>query len=342
MNNKFKIGIIGAGSISDIHCTAIKKTGFGELYCVFDTNKSSSEKLKEQFNELKIYDSFEKFMLDKEIDIFVILVPPKKHFKIIINILKNTNKPIFCEKPLVLDDKELSTILKMENKNKRLFVGQNYRYFGQIIKTKGYFEKNKNDLKYFEIKFRKHIYKIRPLNGWRSKYENYIVVDNGMHIIDLLIYLTGRKIVKVNCQTASISNVINGADLGTMNIELEGGVKGIVILDHDNIISNTLYEGKHYYRFGNKTLTLDESGLIEYIDNKKEVIKKNILIDPPITEDWLSSFVEMWDSFFLSIEKNRDMEISPDNIKSSLYGVLMAVNSAKKEKSMEKKYGEEE
>lgn len=332
IKEKCNIGIIGAGNISDLHCSAIKETGKGFLYSVFDTDRAASEKLKSKFDELVIFDSFEEMIKDPKIDVFVLLVPPRKHFEIIIKLLEKTDKPIFCEKPLVLDEKDLKKILEWVNSKKRIFVGQSYRFFNQIARTKEYFSKNVTKLKYFEIKFRKHIHKIRPLGGWRSRYEDYVIVDNGIHIIDLLSYLTGKKIVKVFCQAENTSGVIDGFDTSFINIELEGGIRGIIILEHNNIISNTLYEGKHYYRFDDRTLTLDETGLIEYVDNKKDIIEKNVLIDAPITENWLDSFTKMWASFFESIQVGEEMKINPENVRNSIEGVLMAVRSAKEGK----------
>ena len=343
MNRKYNIGIIGAGSISDLHCSAIKESRNGRLYSVFDTDRMASKKLRNKFSELIICNSFEAMVEDKNIDAFAILTPPKSHYRIIENLMRNTNKPIFCEKPLVIDKGEYLNILNMPNSNNRIFVGQNYRYFPQIEEAKKYFEETQDKLKYFEIKFRKHIHKIRPLGGWRSEYEDYVIADNGMHIIDLLTYLTGQKIVKTYCQADNNSGIIKGIDTALVNMELEGEAKGIVILEHNNIISNTFYMGDHYYRFDNKTLNLNKNGLIEYVDNQKKVIEKNILITPVLSEDWKGSFTKMWKSFFNSVKNKSEMETSPNNLKKSLYGVLMSVESARNKKIvMEKKYGKKE
>ncbi len=343
MNKKYNVGIIGAGSISDLHCAAIKASGEGKLHGVFDTDKNACKKLKNQFPELKIYNSLERMIGDEDINSFAILTPPKTHYGLIEKLMRDTDKPIFCEKPLVIDKEEYLNILKMPKSDNRIFVGQSYRYFPQIREAKKFFEKTQGTLKYFEIKFRKHIHKIRPLDGWRSEYEDYVIADNGMHIFDLLAYLTGEKIVKSCCQADSNSGIIKGLDTALVNVELENGAKGIVILEHNNIISNTSYMGDHYYRFNNKTLSLDENGLVEYIDNKKEVTEKNILANPGINEDWNGSFTVMWKTFFDNIKNGNSMEISPDNIKNSLYGVLMSIESAKNKKIvMEHKYGKKE
>ncbi|MEN7982349.1 MAG: Gfo/Idh/MocA family oxidoreductase [Nanoarchaeota archaeon] len=343
MNKKFNIGIIGAGSISDLHCSAIKETRKGELYDVFDINGVASKKLKDQFPELRIYNSLEGIVNDKNIDTFAILAPPKNHYRIIEKIVRDTDKPIFCEKPLVIDKEEYSNILDIPNGDNRIFVGQSYRYFPQIIEAKKYFEETRDTLKYFEIKFRKHIHKIRPLGGWRSEYEDYVIADNGMHIFDLLTYLTGQKIVKSYCQAENNSGVINGFDTAFVNVELEGGAKGTIALEHDNMISNTPYMGDHYYRFDKRTLSLDKGKLVEYIDNQKEVIKENLLINPSIVEDWQGSFTKMWGSFFDNIKNSDKMEICPGNLKNSLYGVLMTIESAKNKKIvMEHEYGKKE
>ncbi len=329
IKEKYNLGIIGAGNISDLHCSAIKKTKLGSLYSVFDIDRKSSEKLKSNFSELVIFDSLEEMIDDDKIDVFVVLIPPKKHFEVIMKLSEKTDKPIFCEKPLVLNEYHLKKVIDLADQGKRIFVGQSYRFFNHIIKAKEYFLKNIDDLRYFEIRFRKHIHKVRPLESWRSRYEDYVIVDNGIHIIDLLSYLTGKKVEKIYCQADNTSGVIDGFDTSFINLELSGGIKGVIILEHNNIISNTLYEGKHYYRFNNKTLTLDETGLIEYIDNTKEAIEKNILIEAPITENWLDSFTRMWNSFFESMRSGKEMEVDPKSVKNSIEGVLMAIKSAR-------------
>ncbi len=330
--NKYNLGMIGAGSISDLHCSAIRETGRGNLYGSFDINRNAIEKLKEQFPEIKVYDSLESMIDDENVDVFAIFTPPKTHYKIIKKLYNDTDKPIFCEKPLVINRDEFANILEMPNSDKRIFVGQSYRYFTQMMEAKRYFQETSDTLRYFEIKFRKHIHKVRPLGGWRSEYENYVIVDNGMHIFDLLTHLTGQKIKKAYCQADNISGVIKGFDTGIVNLELESGAKGVIILEHNNVISNTPYWGNHYYRFKDRTLSLDENGLIEYADNKEEVIQKNILSNPQVVEDWKGSFIKMWNTFFNNVKNRERMDICPDNVKNSLDGVLMSIESARSNK----------
>ena len=90
------------------------------------------------------------------------------------------------------------------------------------------------------------------------------------------------------------SGVIQGLDTGIVNLELESGAKGVMILEHNNIISNTPYFGNHYYRFNDRTLSLDKNGLIEYTDDKKEITRRKILSSSQVVEDWRGSFIKMF------------------------------------------------
>ena len=71
-------------------------------------------------------------MEDEKIDVVAICTPNKFHKNIIIDAL-NSNKHVFCEKPLARNFKEAKEIYEISKKLKKTIqIGSNHRYFESV------------------------------------------------------------------------------------------------------------------------------------------------------------------------------------------------------------------
>jgi myo-inositol 2-dehydrogenase / D-chiro-inositol 1-dehydrogenase len=123
-SNIVKIGIIGAGKISEKHILAYKALGYNDI-TIFDLDTYHSDKVASSFN-IKEAASFT--VLLEESDIIDICTPVKTHRELIIQSLKAHNH-VFCEKPLCQTVEEASEIREAATKaDKLLMVGHLYRF----------------------------------------------------------------------------------------------------------------------------------------------------------------------------------------------------------------------
>ncbi len=98
MKKTVNVGIIGVGIVGERFLKALQRHGKANVVGIFDTNLERAELIAEQYDVL-IYNTYADLLIDKDIDLIYLAVPPKYHHPIAMEIIK-ANKHIICEKPL--------------------------------------------------------------------------------------------------------------------------------------------------------------------------------------------------------------------------------------------------
>ena len=123
MSNELRIGLIGAGKWGKNYINTIKNKKKVSL------RKISCRNLEEKQNLAKDYEvtnNWHDITLSSEIDGIIIATPPKTHFEIASEAIKN-GKPVIIEKPLTLNLKDATSILEYSKKHK-VIVKVNHVY----------------------------------------------------------------------------------------------------------------------------------------------------------------------------------------------------------------------
>ena len=225
MQNKINVGIIG------------KKFGYNVIYKSFLKNKNlkvksfcfkskTAGKLKIH-KSIKIYSSWKKLILDKEIQAIAIATPPKLHKKIIQFAIKN-NKHIFCEKPFTTSYKDANFICKLIEKKKNLSLMVNYE-FGEIDAFRFFKKKIANNLKVDKIKLNWFInIKNRSPKNWKEShskgggiFHNYVC-----HAIYYLEFLFGKILgIETNISSEKKRKILEGKLHFKNNLFVELNIK---------------------------------------------------------------------------------------------------------------------
>lgn len=118
-----KIGIIGGGSISDLHLEAYSQNSHSSIIGICDQNLERAKKKAERYQAPYFYNHYEDMLQQLEIDAVVICTWNNTHAVIAIDALK-AGKHVFVEKPLSTN---LNEALLIENavksSGKKLQVG---------------------------------------------------------------------------------------------------------------------------------------------------------------------------------------------------------------------------
>lgn len=109
-----KIGVIGAGGMSNYHIPGFKKGG-AKVVAVADMNKDAALACASKFGIKKIYASADEMLSSEDIDAVSIITPNKFHKPLAIQALK-AGKHVFCEKPPALTAKEISEMAAVAKK----------------------------------------------------------------------------------------------------------------------------------------------------------------------------------------------------------------------------------
>ena len=182
--------IIGFGKMGQIRAKSIQASGRGKIKLIYDPNAD----LNLVNSYAKVAKTLDEIFLDKSIESIFICTPNYKIPTLTIKALDN-KKHVFAEKPPGFTSQDVETIRKSENKNQKLCMfGFNHRHhksigmmkkiidskkFGRILWMRGRYGKEVNE-SFFE--------------SWRADPQKAgagILLDQGIHMLDLFIYLAG-------------------------------------------------------------------------------------------------------------------------------------------------------
>ncbi len=197
---KIKWGVIGCGGIADRRTIpGMMLSDSVELVAVMDTNKEVAQKCKEKYGAKYAFDNFEDVLSIPEIDAVYIASPVFCHKEQAIKAAQ-AKKHILLEKPVALTVADAEEIKKVcEENNVKISIGFLMRFHGYHQKIKEIIaEKKIGDIVSMRGQFTCWYPDIE--GAWRQKKElsgGGALVDMGIHVIDLMHYISGLKAVEV-------------------------------------------------------------------------------------------------------------------------------------------------
>ena len=315
---KINVGIIGLG-IGLKHLKNLSKNKNVNMIYIFDFDEKKLKKLsinKSLKNIIKVINEEEIFKNSK-IDLVCICSYDNYHYYHVKKAFKN-NKHIFVEKPLCLKSEELNSIEKMAKIKKNIYMCSNF-----VLRENSFFKDLKKKIK---NNFFGKIYLIEAnynygrlekiVKGWRGKINNYSVTHGGgVHLIDLIIELTNKKLKSVISHGNNISTKIFG-------LKLYDCVSSIIRCTDEstiNLISNFGSVTPHHHVlkiFGTKATSIYDLNNFLLINNKnkKKIFTfKNIKnMKTGVLKDFINKVVSVnkSDKKFLIKEKNNLIKIT--------------------------------
>lgn len=194
------VGIVGAGYAASVHSNALKRIDPLITQYVYDVNTNTSKTFAEK-HRCQVVDDLD--TLFKYVNAVIIATPVSTHYSIALNAIKH-NKHILCEKPMSAHVLESLEMCQMSQKRTNLIcaIGFNYRFF-EITK---YIKRKIKIGKIYKINLSvKRLFR----DDWKHN-EISVLSDLGIHLIDLLSYLTDSNISLIDCKVQM--KYINGCD----------------------------------------------------------------------------------------------------------------------------------
>lgn len=225
-----KLGVIGSGSIVPFHLDALVDVGFEVRAIASRPGSVTTQKLADKYLASALSDFHEVSRLD--LDAVLIATSSGAMEKSLKYFLKS-GIPILVEKPVLRDSQLFEEIGDLENEN--VIVGYNRRFYSSVQDLKECLNSKQANSFLFKV----------PENSWNGDLDlqgrRNFLIDNTVHMIDLLRYLIGNTDVKVTIQEArsnesmkAINMFIEGADIsgmfqvtfdspGAYSVEFNGG-----------------------------------------------------------------------------------------------------------------------
>lgn len=182
-------GIIGFGKMGKIRANAIENSGKGRVNAIYDIDPQADTTYLIANNPTEIVES-------QDIDA-VFICTPNVHIPILCIQALNAGKHVFSEKPPGFNAGQVEEVIKAEKSvhDQKLMYGFNHRHHQSIQCIKKIVESGElGKVLWIRGRYGKEVDK-SFFNGWRAKPELAgagILLDQGIHMIDLLMYLGGE------------------------------------------------------------------------------------------------------------------------------------------------------
>ena len=182
------IAIIGFGKMGQIRYDSIQNSGLGNVEFVFDSNVKNNKNIN---TVASVEDIF------KAVNIEAVFICTPNHLNKSLTIKSLiSGKHVFCEKPPAFTEEEvLEIILAEKASGKKLMYGFNHRHHDSIKFMKKYIQnKTYGNILWMRGRYGKSVDR-NFFSNWRSdsdKSGGGILLDQGIHMLDLFIYLAGE------------------------------------------------------------------------------------------------------------------------------------------------------
>lgn len=194
---KLKIGVIGAGSISQVHLDAYKNNPEVEIWAICDLNEERAKKASEKYGASKTFTDYKELLALPELHGVSICTWNNSHAQIAIDAL-DAGKHVLVEKPLCMTVEQALQVEEAVRRNKQVLqVGFVRRYASNTRILKSFIEDSElGDIYYAKASC---LRRLGNPGGWFSDVERSgggPLIDLGVHVIDICWYLMGKPKVK--------------------------------------------------------------------------------------------------------------------------------------------------
>lgn len=192
-----RVGVIGAGSISELHFSSYANNNHAKIVAVCDLNKERAEQKAKTYGAEFVYSDYRELLANPEIDAVSVCTWNNSHAEISIAALK-AGKNVLVEKPLCKTVEEALEIEKtVKETGKLLQVGFVRRYASNTAILQKFIQNNElGNIYYAKASC---IRRLGNPGGWFSDLERSgggPLIDLGVHMIDICWYLMGRPKIK--------------------------------------------------------------------------------------------------------------------------------------------------
>ncbi len=250
-----RAAVIGIGFVGRAHLEALRRLG-GPVAGILG---SSPDRTKDSANSLRLdraYSSLEELAGDKEVDVVHICTPNHLHHDQANTLLK-AGKHVMCEKPLAMNIKESSALIETARRQNRAGgVTYNLRYYPLCQEARAMVRRGLiGEPRLVHGSFLQD-WLFYPTD-WNWRLEPHLggelraVSDIGTHWLDLMTWITGRKVTQVCADLATVIPVrrkprgrvetfqkrsvdafdevkINTDDYGSVLLHFENSLRGVM------------------------------------------------------------------------------------------------------------------
>jgi predicted dehydrogenase len=309
-----KVGIIGVGSIAQIHLRALTEQG-QEVVALCDVETKNCEQANETFNlHAKIFSDYKEMLASVTLDVVHICTPHYLHAPMVCEGLRR-NVNVLCEKPLAINEEQLKTVeIAVKESKAQLGVCFQNHFNDAVLYVKEFLKGKKIVCASANLVWERNA-EYYACGAWRGTWDQEggaVMINQAIHGLDILQWLCGMP-------ESVIGYISNNSLRGV--IEAEDTAFGIYKLKNGgNFIVNATNAGKFcfpiYYMFRTEEDTVELTGN-NIIINDRFITKEDNL---PIygKEVWGTGHAKLIKNFYACVEERRRFSIGYEEAKNTV------------------------
>jgi predicted dehydrogenase len=262
MNKKIKWGILGPGTIAHQFAKGLMDIDDAELYAIVSRSQEKADEFGDAYGVEKRYSDYQAFLTDEAIDVVYVATPHPIHKKYAMMCME-AGKAVLCEKPVAMNQKELSEMIDCAKQNNVFFMEAMWtRFLPAIVKVRELLQSNAiGEIKRVTAEFAGNV-----VNKTGRLYELALgggsLLDIGVYTISFASMILGSKPQKIESL----------AYIGETGVD----ERASIILGYEHGVVANLFCGLTLVNNNNDAIIYGEKGYIQVVDfwHSQEVIVK--------------------------------------------------------------------
>jgi len=320
-----KLGLIGAGGISQAHCRTMASIEGAEIIAASDLVQANLDRAKENWGISKTFNDYNEMLEMDELDAVLVCTPTGVHGAPTVAALK-AGKHVLCEKPMEAKLGPATEMVRAAHENgKILMVALKLRYSPQVIKAKEVVDAGTlGDIYYVETVADRR--RGNPGGSFIRKATAGLgaAADIGIYALDTALYLMGHpKPVAVSGIASNELSLNNTWNPALKETEVEDFAVGWVLFDNGarmvfktcwcmnmDSLGGTIFLGKQAgLRLGVMEVRGPQEGVTVYGDKDGEIK------DETFTEfESVDVFQREDQAFIDAVREGKPSPIDPDGV----------------------------
>lgn len=227
-NEPLRLGLVGAGAISQAYIKALESSTFARWTAMADIRPEAAKAAAEAMGCAAFTSHVD--VANAGVDGVIICTPPSTHTEIALHFIER-GIPVLCEKPLSIDvDGARAIVQAAEAKGVVMAMASKFRYVDDVIRAKSLIASGVlGEILLFENAFTAKVDMSKRWNTDPKASGGGVLIDNGTHSVDIARYLLGpiAEVLAVEGRRSQSSAV---EDTANLYLRTESGIPASVDL----------------------------------------------------------------------------------------------------------------
>jgi predicted dehydrogenase len=235
MADKLRVGLAGAGAISQYHLVGWSQMPDAKLTAICDVDEAKARTKAQTFNIPKVYSDFRTMIEQEKLDAVDIVTPVGSHAPLT-RLAADAGVHVCCQKPLTPTVKEAEELIAYVGDRVRFMVHENYRFRPHYVRVKQWLD----DGRVGEILHARMVVRGQSMievNGvppfllnrqpYLRDFRRLLIFEVLIHNLDALRALLGPLEVLAT-QVARVNKELAGEDVAVILMRGRGGLGAVL------------------------------------------------------------------------------------------------------------------